>query len=194
MTSKLKFGWSLVRVSQFVSVCSGCVPADGLRVAHRCCMNIQAATWTQAVEQIYTDTLKTPCSADSQDSGPACALWVYFTGLCLCFFWGLVSPFNNWACLTLGGNAPVSNFRDMQLLLLLLGTFLLGEYSHRVSHVSSHPFLCWNPFIWSIWKSLMKFSMSVCLTDMGHTPHEGSSLRKCQRVPSSRKSAWKEPA
>lgn len=79
--------------------CSGCVPVDGLRVAHRCCMIIQAETWTQAVEQIHTDTLKTAHWADSQDFGLFLCmrqylLWgVYFTGLCLCFFLLVSKPF-----------------------------------------------------------------------------------------------------
>lgn len=95
--------------------CSGCVPVDGLRVAHRCCMIIQAETWTQAVEQIHTDTLKTAHWADSQDFGLFLCmrlhlLWgVYFTGLCLCFFLLVSKPFISKAWPGLFGSAPESN-------------------------------------------------------------------------------------
>lgn len=118
-TSKRTSGWSVVCacvcVPACAASCSGCVPVDGLRVAHRCCMIIQAETWTQAVEQIHTDTLKTAHWADSQDFGLFLCmrlhlLWgVYFTGLCLCFFLLVSKPFISKAWPGLFGSAPESN-------------------------------------------------------------------------------------
>lgn len=135
--------------------CSGCLPVDGLRVAHRCCMIIQAETWTQAVEQIHTDKLKTARWADSQDFGLfLCVrlhlLWgVYFTGLCLCLFFWLVSLLlvrHAQGCVAVHQSQILEMcicFCSFRALFFPGGLLVIGPCSHSYSHVFIHLFLCW---------------------------------------------------
>lgn len=150
-------------------------------------MIIQAETWMQAAEQIYTDRLKTACRADTEDSTlclcVCVSVWgVYFTGLCL--FWWSVSPFISWVCMPQNQVSVHQNgkFELQRFLKKLLFHLLDSFWTMEIFKLGlcSTSLLRVKPVYRGNRKSLIIFSMMI--VGQIHPPHTGSNL--CQQATS----------